>query len=670
MQGKPQVYITMNTHRRISGATGRSLAVAATLLLLAGPARLLAQNSTDNQRLVEVNRAIRAYLTQDSEAAEEIFKRLLETEGDGEFRSTSLYYLGLIGLERGLQLAGEAALAKTEERVEDERMLSQNARDAFEFAQGYFEEVVAATDPTVEPLKAALLLGIAQLASEREPDAKSEAEVFDLALRAENTLRRYVSEVEYGRTDRFGYFYLGVAQYRLADEYQKQGLPTEQTRSLREASDSLTKALEITKADVAAGRLEESDLDSFRTIVRYYEALLALWGKDNNRARVLLTEIRDQDQTALGDNARKVLTTLEEVEAASPTPMSVPVPAPIGPLEIDGRITVGNWFDSNVILLGKDTQLPLGYPRDFDYQYGVSAQINVQRYFSQGELPFIGESLSLGVGGETGHVWNASIGQFDINRYIGRAFINWQPAKDWFLGFQYEHSFTQLGHKPFISSNRVSPVFSRLWRSGPEREIGRTDLYYTYDARNYRENVRDFRLNRDGEYQAVGFQHTFFISKAKELPWMQSWLETHEDVATIFGEEWLSAYVGYVMREERTVGSEFDLNGHSIIWGVETPLPWRLAFGVDGEFTWSDYAAPSIFDYRRNERSDFLQVYRFGLTHTFVARGEIEKWRTLQVKLRGGIELSFQNSNIWDRLGQDIYEYDRAVYGLELEVSF
>ncbi|RMF76443.1 MAG: hypothetical protein D6744_12290, partial [Planctomycetota bacterium] len=595
-------------------------------------------------------------------------ERLLAAGDAGEYRSTSLYYLGLINLERGLQLAGEAAQAKAEERIEDARMASTNARDAFERAQGYFEEVVAAADPTVEPLKAALLLGIAQLAS--EGDETSRDEVFDLALRAENTLRRYVNEVEFGKRDRFGWFYLGVAQYRLADEYDRQQLYNEHARSLREASASLAKALELTEADVAAGRLEESSLDAFRTVVRYYEALLAIQGRDNSRARILLREVQEKDQTALGDNARRVLEAIEEVEAATPTPLSIPVPGPIGPIEIDGRVRIGNWFDTNVILLGDDTQLPLGFPRDFDYQYGVSAEVNIQRYISKGELPGIGESLSIGIGGETSHVWNASIGQFDINRYIGRAYVNWQPAPDWFLGFQFEHSFTQLGHKPFISSNRLSPVISRMWRANPEREVGRTDFYYTYDARDYRENLRDFRLNRDGEYQAIGLQHTFFINKAKELPWMQSWLETHQDVATIFGEQWLSAYIGYVMREERTIGTEFDLNGNSLIWGIETPLPWRLMFGVSGEFTWSDYSGVSVFDFRRNEREDFLQVYRFGLTHTLVARGEFEKLHTLEVKLRGGIELSFQNSNIWDRLGEDIYEYDRAVYGLELEVSF
>jgi hypothetical protein len=96
----------------------------------------------------------------------------------------------------------------------------------------------------------------------------------------------------------------------------------------------------------------------------------------------------------------------------------------------------------------------------------------------------------------------------------------------------------------------------------------------------------------------------------------------------------------------------------------------RLAFELNSEFTWGNYSSPSIFDYERKRRSDFLQRYDMGFVYTIVARGENPTLRTLNVRLRTGVEMSFQNSNIWDRLGEDIYEYNRTVYGMRLEVDF
>jgi hypothetical protein len=125
-----------------------------------------------------------------------------------------------------------------------------------------------------------------------------------------------------------------------------------------------------------------------------------------------------------------------------------------------------------------------------------------------------------------------------------------------------------------------------------------------------------------------------------------------------------------VYRDERTHGDEFDLVGHSILAGIEVPLPHRFAFEFDSVLTWEDYNSPSLFDYRRNTRGDFAQFYAFGLTRTLVARGENASAPTLEIELHADVSLTFRNSNIWDRLSQDIYEYDRAVYGLRLSVDF
>lgn len=628
------------------------------------------------QPLVELNRAIQAYLSGDQDAAEALFGQLLSTDPQGAYRAACHYYLGLIGLDRGLRFVDEAKrLAESGASNAWDRALA--ARAEFERAQAHFEQVVREADATVEMINAALLLGISQLASDYPgPDPLDKEAAFRLARRAEDTLQRYVSQTDAGRQDRNGHFYLAVARYRLADEYRKQaGRGREYGECLASARQNLERAATLAAADHAAGRLAADEHARFQTVLTYYHGLLAVVERDYPDARRQFGDVtRQAAGTDLAKNAQVIIDTLNEVETAAPLPIQLPVPRPIGPWEFEGRLRLGNWYDSNVILLGKETTLPRGFKRKDDYQYGVSADFNISRYIPRSEAPWIGESLTVGVGGGTSHVWQPNIPQFDVNRYAGRAYLNWQPLADLYLGLQYEGSYTQLGHDPFITSHRLTPVVSKIWRLDSTdpggRELGRTDLYYSHDDRNYLDRITSFQLNRDGNYQAVGAQQTFNLVQAKDLPYMTDYFATHEKARRLFGSDWLKFYVGYEYRDEQTAGTEFDLRGHSVLWGFDVPLPYRLAFELDGEFAWGDYTGASVFDYERKERADFVQRYNFGLTYTLVARGENENMRTLAVKLRGGVEMTFQNSNIWNRLGEDIYEYDRAIYGVQLEVDF
>jgi hypothetical protein len=123
-------------------------------------------------------------------------------------------------------------------------------------------------------------------------------------------------------------------------------------------------------------------------------------------------------------------------------------------------------------------------------------------------------------------------------------------------------------------------------------------------------------------------------------------------------------------RNERTQGSEFDLYGNTVYAGIVIPLPYRLSFDFLGEFTWDSYTQPSFIDFRRHERSDFIQRYVFGLSRILVGKGENSAMPSLQVTVRGGIELTFQDSNVWDRLSQDVFSYNRALYSLQLSIRF
>jgi len=655
-----------------------SLAVFCSLVLAARGAAQepAATGQIAPEVLLDFNRGISAFLAGDPEGAEGHFDAVLAKQPDA---TTAIYYRGLVRLDHGLRIV-KGILDTTP--PDEAAGMRAAASERFRKASEDLNIIVSATDPTVRTYDAALFLGIAQLARDQDPES---AESLQLNERARDTLAAYVAQTPEGASDRLGFFYLAVAYYRLSDEYTKRGEAAARRRedtsvfaesarqNILEVSSNLEKSLDRARIDLQAQRMDAGDFEYFEAVSKYYQALVAIQQRNNSAALPLLREVEAKGFTPVSDNATGIIERVEKLEAENPS--RIPIESPFGTLDFEAEFEIGNGYDTNVILLGDNTRLPYGITKQQDYQFGVRGGFTVSRYITRDEAPIPGESLLIGLSGYTEHVWQPSIGEFDLNTYVGRAFVNWQFAQDWFLGLQYDYSYTFLGHSPFISSNRLSPVLSKIWRgeaepgAAPElgEETGRTDVFYTYDIRDYLDRVDDFRLNRDGIYHQLGASHTFNLARWRD---MKSWFGyTRADPASL-DSRWLNFYLGYVYRDERTVGDEFDLWGHSIITGLDFPLPYRFAFEFDAEFSWDDYNQPSIFDFRRNERSDFIQRYDFGLTHTLVARGESPQLPTLEIKLRGGVALTFADSNIWDRLHERIYEYDRAVYGLSLSVGF
>jgi hypothetical protein len=606
------------------------------------------------EQVIELNRGIQAFLEADFERASEIFERVLAQHPG---HPACLYYLGLIHLDEGLRLSSvdsEAAHAK------------------FNLACENLEQIMQQVDPTVAPVEAALLLGIAQLAAD-VPKADTGL-VIELATAAQRTLQSYVETIEAGKNDRYGFFYLGVAQYRLGDYYNLQGNHVQAGASLSAAVSALETAERLAEVDRKREELEpgtprgldEAAYQHFKQVVSYYRGLVKLQRRQNREARQLLEYVRSHGTGELSSNAAGILEKLDETEAKSPLPLSFD--SPLGRLDLQGSLSVGGVYDTNVILLGGDTILPLGIGQKHDFRLETAADFYVSRYIDKTEAP-IGESLSIGLGGGTAHGWHPDIREFDVNSYAGRAFVQWQPLRDWYFGTEYEYAYTKLGTQPYISGNRLTPVLSHIWRSGENGdELGRTDAWYNYEYRNYMPLLGEPRFDRDGKYHAIGVRHTFNLKRAADL-WASYYADRQQE-RRFLGNRWLNLSLGYVYRDERTRGDEFDLAGHSILAGVELPLPYRFALEFDSVLTWEDYNSPSLFDYRGNERSDFAQQYALGLTHTFVARGENAALPSLEIKLSAEISVTNRNSNIWDRLSQDVYEYDRAIYGLRLSVDF
>jgi len=605
------------------------------------PATAPADRAAPPEVVAALNQAIRAYSDRDFEQARTILTELRRTQPDNV---AVQYYLGLIYLEDGLRASGERDRA--------------GARRAFLDARQALSNVITLVeDQGLRPIAEAYLdVGIATLGGD-DPDRELQRQSLESARRAADSLERYVASE--GRDDPLGHFYLGVANYKIA-------YIGKQTDKLRASDRAFARATEL-----AATHPEFSDADKRQRFIHkasYYRALL-LVRSDPQAARHALERVvtsAPEANVEIANNAQQIIDKIDEQQRLSPGPMTL-----AEGVYADGFVNIGNHYDTNVILLGQDTILPRGISQKYDYKFGLEAGLDVRKEFTAAKDPILGQSFSLGIGGSTFNNWQPSIEEFDINTYEGHAYINWEPVRDIFLGLVYSYSYTKLGYDPYISSNRITPVLSKVWRKGSGEEAGRTDLFYSFDYRNYLDDISDPRFDRDGKYHLVGVTQSFNICRAADL-W-KDYYAAEEGRLPRDGRDafrWLSPEIGYYYRNERTQGDEFDLSGNTIFAKIDVPLPWRLTFDFQGHFTWDDYSQPSLLDYRRNERYDFIQRYVFGLTRTIIDNGEDKTLKTLRVRARAGVELTFQDSNIWDRLSQDIYSFDRAIYTIQLLVDF
>jgi hypothetical protein len=593
------------------------------------------------EEVIQLNAALRAYYEGDYPTARGILEKLQQQEPNNV---AYLYYLALAYLEEGLNKAGPGLDDKNP-------TLMAEARACFKKARGLLEKVVA-TDKPFRPIEAALNLGISRLASEEKRD---DPEARDLAQAAVRTLSAYIAEKP---SDGYGYFFRGIAYYRLflLDRNAPGNLP-EAIKSFREAY----------RLAVAA------DDQILSTRASYYQGLVGLVHRDFATAKKKLQEgvvdVLPEDHRLSGQ-ARQLIKDIEKEEREQPQPMSLETP--VGPLRVEGSVQVGQLFDSNVILLGDQTRLPRGIGRQYDYRFGLDAGVDVTRLITAADgLPW-GKTLLLGVGGSTSNLWQPSIEQYQINSYQGRSYVNWEPVSDVWLGLEYDYTYALLGLDPFISSNRITPVVSYVWRENGKTDEGwgderaRTSLYYSYDYRDYFDRISAPYFDRDGAYHTVGVEQSFNLWKAGKL-W-NSYYGNGQEAED--AKRWLQVQIGCAYRNERTQGDEFDLYGNSVRASAVVPLPYRLAFDFSGEFAWDQYTQSSRLDFRRNHRDDFTQRYTFGLSRILVGRGELATMKTLEIKARAGVDLTIQDSNIWDRLHENIYSYDRTLYTLQLMINF
>ena len=305
-------------------------------------------------------------------------------------------------------------------------------------------------------------------------------------------------------------------------------------------------------------------------------------------------------------------------------------------------LDMGLSYDTDVILLGDDTSLPVGLSTDDDVRLGVSTDV---RY-----LHVLGENWLLGVGGNTFHSWHGSLAEFNVQTYGGRVFLNYFPNDRLTFGLQYSYDFSTVNNDAFLTRHRITPSLRYIARFHDDGTLQTaTTLFYSYEPRDYHEELNDRREDRDGEYHTIGLTQSFNLCQPR--------IEQGD-------ERWLSAALGYLYLIESKQGDDFDLTGNAIVARLAMPMPYELLFEFSGQWTWEDYWQPNTQDFRRRNRHDFIQRYIWALSRDF----EID--RNIVMTLRGEIAWTQDDSNVRNRLKEAVFSYDRVIYGLTLSFLF
>jgi hypothetical protein len=210
-----------------------------------------------------------------------------------------------------------------------------------------------------------------------------------------------------------------------------------------------------------------------------------------------------------------------------------------------------------------------------------------------------------------------------------------------------------------------------------------TDVYFTYEIRDYREPLYDRRFDRDGEYYALGVSQSYKVvdmTPVYEDMGLEPWGHEGDDALgqddPDYPSRYLTPFLGFQYAWDQTNGDEFDQKSYILSLGVMVPLPWGIDFDAAADFEWQEYQHGSLIDFHRRPRRDFIQRYAIGFSRTFVLRGgRLENRYTpafdrVLMTLRAHATWTHDDSNVVDRLGQAIFEYDRTVYGLSVAFTF
>ncbi len=340
-------------------------------------------------------------------------------------------------------------------------------------------------------------------------------------------------------------------------------------------------------------------------------------------------------------------------------------------------VEMGAHRDTNVVLLGDRTDLPRGISDERDYGFTLGTAIDYTLTLS--------DRWTLGLQGRVTQLWHADVNEFDEQRYGGSVAFQYElkrqegdfgPVQ---LRLQYDYDYTLLGRAAFLESHRVIPNLRVFWAN----RRAESNLSFRYEARDYREPLFDKRFDRDGNYFAFAANQSYKILdmaavyREKGLePWGHRnddyWIQEDPDYPARF----LTPFIGFEYSWDSTQGDEFDLTAYALRGGVLVPLPWGIDMDASFDFEWQDYNHGSLVDFHRRPRRDFVQRYGVGLSRTFVLRGgeAINRFRPAMdrvlMTVRAHASFTDDDSNVLDRRGSAIFEYNRTIFGLSVAFAF
>ena len=339
--------------------------------------------------------------------------------------------------------------------------------------------------------------------------------------------------------------------------------------------------------------------------------------------------------------------------------------------------------DTNVVLLGERTDLPRGISDEKDFGFTLGAAFDYT--IDLGRLNSSLERWTVGLQGRVSQLWHIDVDQFDEQDYGGSAAVQYELVREQsgfgpiHLRLQYDYDYTLLGRDPFVEAQTLTPNLRVYWLQ--RRAV--SDLFFGYSIRDYREDLYDRRYDRDGEYYQFGFVQTLKtvnMTKVYEswgwTPWGLAGDAALQQDDPDYPARHLTPFIGLRYGWDSTEGDEFDQKAYTLTCGLEMPLPYGMSLDAAADFEWQEYGHGSLIDFHRRPRRDLIQRYSVGLSRTFVLRGgmpanryELDMDRVLMT-VRGHATWTLDDSNVNDRLGQAIFEYDRVVYGITFGFTF
>jgi len=329
--------------------------------------------------------------------------------------------------------------------------------------------------------------------------------------------------------------------------------------------------------------------------------------------------------------------------------------------------------DTNVILLGGRTDLPRDISRQKDFGFSTGVAIGYARELT--------DRLTLGLEGRVSSLWHADVDEFDEQNYGASVALQYELLKERdglgpvHFRLQYDYDYTLLGREGFLSSNRVTPNLRAFW----DNRRAETNLYFTYDIRDYFEQLADRRTDRTGEYFSIGITQSYKTLDMSEVyqgwslePWGHRNDESFRQEDADYPKRYLTPFIGFQYAWDQTHGTEFDQKSYLLAVGATIPLPWGVDMQASADFEWQDYQNGSVIDFHRRVRQDMIQRYRVEFSRVFVLRkGQIQNryrpdFDRVTMTLQAHASWTLDDSNVVDRLGQSIFEYDRTLYGISV----